>query len=166
MANATTFDPHSWTTKDGVTHSIKDMEDRHIFSALKFLYGLSESEIRAGIVRLADDMEREAKQTTHLSRHLRDVAANGSIRKARITYTPQIPHLEAEAELRGIEGWRYPVPHREVLRSISTVLSNASEIVKAYSSISHNPNVPIKPFVLDISGAVGFLEKSGFRVED
>ena len=158
-------DPMSWVTKDGRVHSIPKMEDRHIHKALKHLYSLSESEVRQGLQRVVTDLEREYGGPTPFSVKLQKVASSGSLREARISYTPQLPHLEAEAELRNINGWRYLVSDTQVHKCLGEVLGGAANIVKTYKSLGHNPNVPIRAEIESIVNAVELLEKSGYRFE-
>ena len=158
-------DPTSWVTKDGRVHNISKMEDRHIHKALKHLYSLSESDVRQGLHRMVNDLEKEHGGPTVFSMRLHKVASFGSLREARVSYTPQLPHLDAEAERRGIKGWRYIMADKEVYRSLGTVLEGAAKIVKTYKSLGHNPNVPIKPEIEGIIQAVELLEKAGFRFE-
>ena len=158
-------DPMSWVTKDGRTHSISKMEDRHIHKALKHLYSLSESDVRQGLQRIVTDLEREYGGPTILSLGIQKVASSGSLREARVSYTPQLPHLEAEAEVRNISGWRYIVSDTQVHKSLGEVLGGAANIVKTYKSLGHNPNVPIKTEIESIVNAVELLEKAGYRFE-
>lgn len=159
------WSPHFWTSKDGTTVAISAMEDRHIFKTLKFLYEKSENDIRQGLLRVAEDLESNLGFADERVQKLRDAANSGTIREARIAFTPQIPHLEAEAELRGIKGWRYLMADKEVHRSLGKVLGGATKIVKTYKSLGHNPNVPIKTEIESIVNAVELLEKAGYRFE-
>ena len=165
VAFSESADPMSWVTKDGRVHNISKMEDRHIFKALKHLYSLSESDVRQGLHRMIKDLEKEHGGPTTFSMSLHKVAYSGSLREARVSYTPQLPHLEAEAELRNISGWRYIVSDTQVHKSLGEVLGGAAKIVKTYKSLGHNPNVPIKTEIESIVNAVEFLEKAGYRFE-
>lgn len=159
------WSPHFWTSKDGTCTAISAMEDRHIHKTLKFLYEKSEEEVRQGLMRVALDIEKSLGYADERVEKFRAVALNGTTREARITFTPQIPHLEAEAELRGIKGWRYLMADKEVHRSLGEVLEGAANIVKVYKSLGHNPNVPIKPEIESIVSAVELLENAGYRFE-
>lgn len=157
------FDPRVWTSKDGTSCAITDLEDRHLFNILKFLFGLPESHIRQAAKSLASDMERSYGPNER-SAKLARLSLLGSERDIRVAYTPQIPLLEAEAEIRGIEGWRYTLPERDIRNTINSVVSDAASLVRVFDSIRHSPNVPVKKELKSLRASLRLLEGADFRI--
>lgn len=157
------FNPHIWVSKDGTSCAISDLEDRHLINILKFLFGLTESHVRQAAKSLASDIERSQgpnERSTKLTR----LSLLGSEREIRVAYTPQIPLLEAEAEIRGIEGWRYAIPEREIRNTVNSIVSDAASLVRVFDSIKHLPNVPVKKELRSLRDSLQLLERAGFKI--